>query len=414
MVAENTEISGEDISGKSSLTEQIRACLSRRRELLRKSRTIKSNLATTLEEQMTSTSFGVQIIIEELLIRYPSSGSGTTQDGSTLTDGLTDGLIGRLNGFQRGYGEIEQQLSGRPGPRKMARLSRNRENRIRRLRAILATSDAYQAVRGKATARLREHYNRYTRCQESIECSAGSLNKSPSYILRNAGPDSPAEGAPKELQRAAQIIKVAKQEMRDNRARLKISQAEFSKTLAYVAEAEHQISGISSQLLEAKNLAATLRQAYNRLRAVSMKLVPIEQQFTERAVVDPTPAAREIFRREQSLVLSYAGYLTRIGRQPVRYLIRPKGESKPIFCDLYDPQKNQLIEAKASINRESIRMAIGQLLDYSRFIRPRPSAAVLLPSRPGADLEELLATQEISLIWQCQIGFADNAGGRFL
>ena len=35
----------------------------------------------------------------------------------------------------------------------------------------------------------------------------------------------------------------------------------------------------------------------------------------------------------------------------------------PLRCDIFLPENNVLIEAKSSYRRESIRMAIGQLLD---------------------------------------------------
>jgi hypothetical protein len=45
-------------------------------------------------------------------------------------------------------------------------------------------------------------------------------------------------------------------------------------------------------------------------------------------------------------------------------------------------------------------MAIGQLLDYSRFVRPTPRMAVLLPSEPRRDLRELLASAGIEMVWR--------------
>jgi hypothetical protein len=61
-----------------------------------------------------------------------------------------------------------------------------------------------------------------------------------------------------------------------------------------------------------------------------------------------------------------------------------------MFCDVYEEKRNNLVEAKGSCSRESVRMAIGQLADYGRFETSRPARAVLLPERPRQDLEELL------------------------
>ena len=73
--------------------------------------------------------------------------------------------------------------------------------------------------------------------------------------------------------------------------------------------------------------------------------------------------------------------MTQQGSRIARHLIRPEGEAKPMFSDLYDATRNNLLEAKGTVTREAIRMAIGQLADYRRFVDPRPSCGVLLPER---------------------------------
>jgi hypothetical protein len=50
-------------------------------------------------------------------------------------------------------------------------------------------------------------------------------------------------------------------------------------------------------------------------------------------------------------------------------------------------------------------MAIGQLLDYGRFIPDVERRAVLLPSKPRADLLELLAYADIDVFYQHETGF---------
>ena len=58
-------------------------------------------------------------------------------------------------------------------------------------------------------------------------------------------------------------------------------------------------------------------------------------------------------------------------------------------------------------------MAIGQLADYGRFEKSNPAPAVLLPRRPRPDLEQLLSSQKIAVVWKVGKRFVDNAGGRF-
>ena len=141
--------------------------------------------------------------------------------------------------------------------------------------------------------------------------------------------------------------------------------------------------------------------------------VPVEQQNTERAVVSPSAEIYEVERREQRLVLAYEEHLRGKGLAVGRDRIRPPGEAKPMFSDLHDQTRNNLIEAKGSGSRSNVRMAIGQLADYGRFIDPPPSRAILLPDRPRADLEELLSSQGIAAIWRTEDGFEDNADGAF-
>jgi hypothetical protein len=142
--------------------------------------------------------------------------------------------------------------------------------------------------------------------------------------------------------------------------------------------------------------------------------VAIEQQNTEKAFVNPSGEPYEIDRREQRLVLAYKAYLERAGSAITRQLIRPPGEAKPLFTDLYDRSRNNLVEAKGVGTRSAVRMAIGQLADYGRFVDEAARRAVLLPQRPRPDLEALLSAQGIAVVWESGRGtFEDNAGGRF-
>jgi hypothetical protein len=70
-----------------------------------------------------------------------------------------------------------------------------------------------------------------------------------------------------------------------------------------------------------------------------------------------------------------------------------------------------LIEAKADVSRESIRYAIGQLLDYRRYLAARPLVAILVPSRLRSDLTELAGEIGAAVIWSSGEGFTDSLGG---
>jgi hypothetical protein len=78
--------------------------------------------------------------------------------------------------------------------------------------------------------------------------------------------------------------------------------------------------------------------------------------------------------------------------------VTPSGEAKPIFSDLYVAEIPLLIEAKGSVARDSIRMALGQLIDYRRFVS-KVRCAILVPSQPRPDLIELVRSDGVELYW---------------
>jgi hypothetical protein len=88
------------------------------------------------------------------------------------------------------------------------------------------------------------------------------------------------------------------------------------------------------------------------------------------------------------------------GRELSRFQIQVKGLTSPLVTDLYDSTAHVLYELKGNSSRESVRMAIGQLLDYGRHVEPaKPALAVLLPTRPHEDLQELLGSLDVSLAY---------------
>jgi hypothetical protein len=123
---------------------------------------------------------------------------------------------------------------------------------------------------------------------------------------------------------------------------------------------------------------------------------------------------RQAVRREQPLVVSFKKSMAAQGCQIVRFRIRPPGTPAHLFNDIYNKTRDQLVEAKADASRPSIRMAIGQLMDYKRFAPPTVRLAVLTDRRPHPDLEELLSSLHIACIWRSAEGFVDNADGDFV
>lgn len=141
--------------------------------------------------------------------------------------------------------------------------------------------------------------------------------------------------------------------------------------------------------------------------------VPIEQQETEKAYVNPSRKPYEAERREQKLVLALEKHLIGRGHTVNRQRLLPSGEARPIVTDLFDATTGTLVEAKGTVERNAIRMAIGQLCDYRRLFDPGEVkyVAALFPTEPRADLCDLLSEQGIVVIHQTENGFEDSTGG---
>jgi hypothetical protein len=136
------------------------------------------------------------------------------------------------------------------------------------------------------------------------------------------------------------------------------------------------------------------------LGRVARKEVPVEQHLTERMLIEPTREPYEAERREQELVRALMGFLIAEGHDVCRLQLWPENEPAPLFCDLYDRTTNTIVEAKGSISRPSFRMAIGQLADYARLVKPDPQKLILVPEQPRPDLLRLAASQAIGVVWR--------------
>ena len=142
------------------------------------------------------------------------------------------------------------------------------------------------------------------------------------------------------------------------------------------------------------------RPRLDRLDHEPMVEIPIEQRLTERVLVEPDREPYEAERREQTLVRSFADNLERNGHEICRLQLWPEDEPAPLFCDVYDKTTKTLYEAKGTVSRPAIRMAIGQLADYARLVSPPPNErALLLPMKPRTDLARLAESQGISIVY---------------
>ncbi|MEV0593156.1 hypothetical protein [Nonomuraea cavernae] len=114
----------------------------------------------------------------------------------------------------------------------------------------------------------------------------------------------------------------------------------------------------------------------------------------------PAVPKTEAQRREAQLTDDYMAYLKTQHHVVERFQIKIKGLTSTFFTDIYDSTANILYEAKSSSSRDAVRMAIGQLFDYRRHVLPiEPLLAILLPAEPHNDLQDLLASLDIKLIY---------------
>ena len=87
-----------------------------------------------------------------------------------------------------------------------------------------------------------------------------------------------------------------------------------------------------------------------------------------------------------------------------------------LYCDGYEAERRNLIEAKSCASRESLRMAVGQLLDYAYRGKQELgelNKAVLLPEAPSQEDVNWLKSLDIAVAWPKGEAFVDTAGGQF-
>jgi 5-methylcytosine-specific restriction protein A len=120
-------------------------------------------------------------------------------------------------------------------------------------------------------------------------------------------------------------------------------------------------------------------------------------------------AATTVRQKKALLIESYAAHLESRGHTVGSFQIKLKGKTSTLRTDLFDATDHVLYEAQGASDRDSVRVALGRLLDYRRYVRQRdrqhkPDTVVLLPGRPDSDIEELLQDHETSLVYRTKDG----------
>jgi hypothetical protein len=110
--------------------------------------------------------------------------------------------------------------------------------------------------------------------------------------------------------------------------------------------------------------------------------IPVEEHRTERTCFTSEREFYDVERREAALVGRYKEHLKSEDHVVSRLRVVPAGESHPIYSDLWDETARELIEAKGSVTRDQLRLAVGQLLDYGRFVDGEQSHPRSAPTQP--------------------------------
>jgi hypothetical protein len=154
-----------------------------------------------------------------------------------------------------------------------------------------------------------------------------------------------------------------------------------------------------------QNLSPNPKAAKPKVRS-KPHVDPAQFDFSQRSA----EMVRIAQKLEAALVRDYKEWLKKRGHV-VSQLVYGR-----LLCDAHEKDRNNLIEAKSSIRREFIRMAVGQLLDYAFLGKEEfgtPHMAILLPKKPESKIRTWLEALRIKVIWKQRKAFVDNAQGRF-
>ncbi|MEU2605991.1 hypothetical protein [Streptomyces albus] len=135
----------------------------------------------------------------------------------------------------------------------------------------------------------------------------------------------------------------------------------------------------------------------------------VPEEFSTKLSLRAATAATVAIRHEAELTQAYKAYLDSSGHQTGAFQIKVKGLTSTLRTDLYDATDHVLYEVKGSNSREDVRMALGQILDYGRYVKMpehegEPKRVILLPAAPTPDLYALLDRYEVGVVYRSDDG----------
>jgi hypothetical protein len=138
------------------------------------------------------------------------------------------------------------------------------------------------------------------------------------------------------------------------------------------------------------------------------QVVAVETSNVEAMHRQTVAASTAAIRRESRLVARYVEYLQSEGHTVAR-LKHTTTDGETLYSDVWLPDLRLLIEAKADAGRPSVRMALGQLIDYARALSNPCHRAVLLPEAPTPDILNLIRAGGAEAIWSAEGSFRSSA-----
>lgn len=195
--------------------------------------------------------------------------------------------------------------------------------------------------------------------------------------------------------RALRLFELAERRARGGDLHTYLGEFELDEREPYRIEQALDEEENSRQLIVFK-----LRLAGEGPRAVKVSNAALVD--TEANVADEyqiTPSLNETaMRREAKLMALLEQTLTEQGHVTKRWKITPEGSSATLYTDTYDETEGVLWELKASADRASVRMAIGQLADYLRYLPEETKSGIVLPNEPAKDVVDLIHSQNHRLL----------------
>ncbi|WP_210085557.1 hypothetical protein [Mycobacterium sp. OAE908] len=130
-----------------------------------------------------------------------------------------------------------------------------------------------------------------------------------------------------------------------------------------------------------------------------VRRIPVEEQLTEDFAAEYKALSRkDRTRKEAKLQKRYERYLNNALRHKTcRHEICV--DDQTLYTDLYDETIDDLIEVKSSVERSTMRLALGQILDYAKIINPT-NRTILVPRRPVRGIIELFHHHGVRVVWR--------------